>query len=90
MLDKKEASSIRDGSAFQAIASQLRGLENPSSPIAHPGLERLSQALLSMDSGKGRASPLDLAVLIRQALRFREMQTEGSLTPRLYVPSGSG
>ena len=57
--------------AFRAIATQLRDGTEPAAPITHPCLDRLSQALRAhATSGASRPSGLDLAVLIRQALRF--------------------
>ena len=86
----QETPTIHDAVAFQAIAKQLRDGIAPDSLIAHPCLERLSQALRALDSGEGRPSPLDLAVLIRQALRFRGIQATGAAPPRLHVPVGPG
>jgi len=77
--------------AFRAIATQLRTGKGPDAPIVHPCLERLSQALRAHSTGGGgRPSGLDLAVLIRQALRFRKRQDPEAATPRLWVPSHQG
>ena len=77
--------------AFQGIAVQLRDGTEPEAPIAHPGLARLSQALhCRFASGVGRPSELDLVVLVRQALRFHELQVPGAGLPRLWAPSGQG
>ncbi len=77
--------------AFRAIAAQLRAGTEPGAPIAHPCLARLSQALRAHSSGgAGQPSGLDLAVLVRQALRFHERQVPGAGLPRLWVPTGRG
>ena len=77
--------------AFRAIATQLRTGKVPDAPIVHPCLERLSQALRDYGTGvAGRLPELDLAVLIRQALRFHERQSSSGAVPRLWMPSGHG
>ena len=86
----QESSTIHDAVAFQAITAQLQDGTTPGAVIGHPCLERLSQVVRSMESGDGRPSPLDLAVLVRQALRFRELQNEGANPPRLHVQTGAG
>ena len=66
-----------------AISRQL-GLGVSSSEYPVPNsLLRLSRALASSDA---RPSRLDLAVLIRQCLRFHESQSEFSVPSRIRVP----
>lgn len=82
---------IKGGVAFRAIETQLRDGTEPDALIAHPCLDRLSQALRAHTiGGAGRPSGVDLAVLIRQALRFRERQDPEAAVPQLWVPSGHG
>lgn len=91
MMATVTTAPLQGAVAFQAIASQLREGTEPRAPIAHPGLARLSRALQAHSvGGVGWSSDLDLAVLIRQALRFRERQAPGSGLPRLWIPSGQG
>lgn len=76
---------LQDAPAFAALASLLSGATAPESIVlANPALEHLRQAVED-----GSASPLDLAVLIRQALVL-EAGRQGSEVedPRLPRPSG--
>ena len=87
----KTTEHIRGSAAFQALATEIRGGEKPSACFADPCFDRLSRAHQAHTRGApNRPSALDLAVLIRNVLRFHELQTSPGTPPRLWVPSGSG
>lgn len=76
---------------FRAIASQLRDNVESKAQFSHPAFTRLSRLLQLLSiGGSNRPSELDLAVLVRHALRFHEQNASGATIPRLWVPSGQG
>jgi len=83
---------LLDGSvAFRAIASQLRGNVEPKAQFANPTFTRLSRVLKLLSSGvSDQPSKLDLAILIRQVLRFHEQNASSTDLPQFWVPSGQG
>lgn len=74
--------------AFAAVARFLATGDFPSGVPAEPHLARLVLAVRTV--GKGRASALDLAVLVRQALRYQDQQPHASQQARLVVPIRDG
>ena len=81
---------LRGAVAFQSIANQLRDGTLPGTPFAAPCFERLSKALFALVSRLDeRPSEIDLAILVRQVLRFHKLQMGGTES-RLWVPSGRG
>ncbi len=59
---------LRGNEAFAYLARALRGEADYETPFADPPFERLRVALKNQD-----ASPLDLAVLMRHALRYESL-----------------
>lgn len=91
MVAESQVEKLRGAVAFRAIASQLRDGTPPGNPVAHPGLARLSEVLRALASdANARPSRSDLAVLVRQAMRYYEQQMAGTGVARLWVPSGPG
>ena len=89
-MSADQSNELRGAIAFQSIASQLRDGTLPAVPFASPCFERLSKALFALVSCLDeRPSEIDLAMLVRQALRFHKLQTGGT-DFHLWVPSGRG
>ena len=66
----------------------MRGGEKPNNYLGNPCFRRLGHALEShFGNNEHKPSKLDLAVLIRQVLRFNELQTPTLAASRLWVPS---
>ena len=85
-----QSNELRGAVAFQSIANQLRDGTLPGAPFAAPCFERLSKALFALVSRLDeRPSAIDLAILIRQVLRFHKLQVGGTAS-RLWVRSGQG
>lgn len=83
---------VYGAAAFAAISRQLAG-DEPANPecFAEPALRRLAAALQERQAGgPARPSPLDLGVLVRQALRYRELQTGGVEPAAVRVPALTG
>ena len=78
-----------ENEAYSAIARQL-GVSGASNGYPAPNcFQRLDRALASTSArGPARASRLDLAVLIRQCLRFHYSQSGFLASARLRVPDG--
>jgi ATP-dependent DNA helicase RecQ len=68
--------------AFDALTRLLSGEEQMPWRTIEPALERLRVALSSVQQD---ASPLDLAVLLRQALRYEFARRGHEVSPRVYV-----
>jgi len=68
--------------AFDAFTGLLSGEEQIPWRTTEPALERLRVALSSVQQD---ASPLDLAVLLRQALRYEFARRGHEVSPRVYV-----
>ena len=74
-----------DNGLLTAIASLL-GLGNDANTLPVPTcFQRLRRALTSIEA---RPSKLDLAVLVRQCLRFHDSQSESPVASRIRVPQG--
>ena len=78
-----------ENQAYSAIVRQL-GVSGASNEYPAPTcFQRLNRALASTNArGPARASRLDLAVLIRQCLRFHDSQSGFLASARLRVPDG--
>ena len=76
--------------SFSTIAGQL-GIGGIRDGDHIPAcFQRLGRALVSMDSRlPKRPSAMDLAILIRQCLRYQEKRSDFSVSPRITVPQGT-
>lgn len=77
--------SLRGARAFSVVARALAGEPAEPPPLAEPAFARLLSALRDPAA---RPSPLDLAVLVRHALRHHQMQPEGSGSESVFVRGG--
>jgi len=78
---------LTGASAFGAVQHVLRGGVVEPRMLSEPAFARLYSAL---DSTWVRPSPLDLAVLIRHALRYHALQQENGESVRTFVLRGDG
>jgi ATP-dependent DNA helicase RecQ len=77
--------SLRGARAFSIVVRALAGEPAEPTPLAEPAFARLLSALCDPAL---RPSPLDLAVLVRHALRHHQMQPEGSGSGPVFVRGG--
>ena len=82
--------AIWENESFRTIASQV-GIEGISDEDYLPAcFVRLGVTLASIDARlPERPSGLDLAILIRQCLRYHESQSDFTVPPRITVPQGT-
>lgn len=71
--------------AFAALTSLLAGAEGSAWTALAPSVERLRIALTEAPQ---RASAIDLAVLLRQALRFEHARRNYAVSPTVFVAHG--
>lgn len=71
--------------AFAALTSMLAGAEGPAWTALAPSVERLRVALTETPQC---ASAIDLAVLLRQALRFEYARRSYAVSPTVFVAHG--
>ena len=86
-------SILRGTFAFEAICQRLTGSKTVDSlpRFEEPAYQRLIDALYAcQQAGKYRPSPLDIAVLTRQFLRYREFQTNDNSAPIVKIQGGAG
>jgi ATP-dependent DNA helicase RecQ len=78
---------LEGATAFRAVEVALSGAESDETAV-EPAFSRLLQAIRSARRGASdRPSGLDLAVLIRQALRYWSLRTGATQT--LWIPDGA-
>jgi ATP-dependent DNA helicase RecQ len=90
MSDGRQVSvltTLTGASAFGVVQDVLRGEAVEPRLLSEPAFARLCSAL---DGTQGRPSPLDLAVLIRHALRYHALQQENGESIRTFVRDGDG
>ena len=79
--------ALPNGESFSTIAGQLGIGEVRGGNHIPACFQRLGRALASFDARlPERPSGLDLAILIRQCLRYHESQSGFSVSPRITVP----
>ena len=79
---------LRGPIAWEAIADQIRSGTTPTGQFETQCFTRLSNVLQYRSvNGRRHASDLDLAILVRQVLRFYSLQTKLPSAARLWVPS---